>query len=175
MKALSSFLAAILTGMALAQQPMLQVHRSIGEVGFLVGTWTGKVTLAKGKFAPYDSSLIIKPVLGGHYIQIQQNLVIPGEPSETLNMLTFDPFASLFNLWSFNEGSPTPRHYQGQFDQSTKTLEVSTPSMNTQTELNVVFRQRWKFTAPSTLDITFDELRGKDWTTIYTEHFTNKQ
>ena len=167
------FLSTLLLGFSLA---LARAQGPITYYGQIMGTFTGVTKFntdhpVLGK--PLDSSVKVTTAVKGHYIQFQTVLYIPNAPEETLSLLTFDPIAGLFEMWTFNQHSPGARMLTGTLDKD-KGLVLTTPGMEVAGH-NIAYREIIHVDSPNKFTVEFDVRRENKWAEDYTSTFTRKE
>lgn len=134
------------------------------NLDFLIGTWVGTQNFVDGQKG--DVTLTVKKAVNGRYLQEDLTSKVGSRPpAETLHLIGFDPAASKFKAWWYNDTSNAPTEFTGTAGDMKFELENS-PAPG-RPKLKASYDASKKDELTYTLEMSMGEGWQKLFTTIY--------
>jgi len=163
-------LAAVAT-MASAQMP--PVPDVMKSVDWMVGSWSGEMTMNfGGQESKSKSTMVCEKVLGGRYLRSMESFLMEGmgEMQGQL-MMTYNPETKKWMSWWSDSMSPDTMESTGtEIDGAFVSVSKPTPMMGE----NVVIRSTMKKLSDSKMGFKLEMQQGTEWVVMMHGDYTKK-
>jgi hypothetical protein len=164
MKVYSVVLLAVASPLCLAQGHDTLNGTGMKEISFLQGDWHGTQNFNTGG-APMALKISnhIHEAVGGRYLTEELATEVPGKkPTDSRHFITFDPKASMYRAWWFNDTSIGPMELEGTLEQGKLIMTSAGTAPG-----KPVFRATYNLKSPDSLEYTLELKRDQDWQLLF--------